>query len=496
MGWVREKYTKSNFTGLKEDGSPAGYGVEGFSHTGDSVLREFDVRILRKISLQGRHVLEFGFGRGESIKYAMERGIASYVGVDFAPAAVQLATDYLERNGIQPPPLHCADALEFLRSPQEALPRPIDVVVMFDFIEHVPRHELREFFSLLKPVLSDKPVIAINTPVYAFDNDVIADGIDVRNHVNAIDQADFIEETRGMHCNKFTVPSLQKFMCSVGYAALSEYHVFVPAVPEIVRPEIVQPIPSYSQAWTAAHKAGFPIEPNYIDDDLEYAYALGEKPTWHSYASGLLEGIEVRSTNQYFESFARDTTIPLFADELSSGKTIFDVGGFIGLSSLSFAKLVGNTGRVVSFEPNPWNLNRLRLNLSHNPTLAERISLYPLGLGVQSGISAMIMSDNLEGGHSSTSQLRAGGHTAIPHQELYEMGFRDVTAAMDTLDEFVERTGIIPDVIKVDIEGAEVDFLRGGLRTLQKHKPSLFIETHNPMAIFFRSRYSGNQITA
>jgi len=67
---------------------------------------------------------------------------------------------------------------------------------------------------------------------------------------------------------------------------------------------------------------------------------------------------------------------------------------------------------------------------------------------------------------------------------------------MDTLDEFVERTGIIPDVIKVDIEGAEVDFLRGGLRTLKKHKPSLFIETHNPMAIFLRSRYSGNQITA
>jgi len=220
----------------------------------------------------------------------------------------------------------------------------------------------------------------------------------VRNHVNAIDQADFIEETRGMHCNKFTVPSLQKFMCSVGYTALSEYHVFIPAVPEIVRPEIAQPIPSYSQAWTAAHKAGFPIELNYIDDDLEYANALGEKPTCILTQAACRKASKSVSTNQYFESFARDTTIPLFADELSSGKTIFDVGGFIGLSSLFFAKLVGNTGRVVSFEPNPWNLNRLRLNLSHNPTLAERISLYPLGLGVQSGKSAMIMSDNLESG--------------------------------------------------------------------------------------------------
>jgi FkbM family methyltransferase len=485
MGWVREKYTKSYFTGLKEDGSRAGYGVEGFSETGNSALREFDVRILQKILLQGRHVLEFGFGRGESIKYCMERGVASYVGVDFAQPAVQLATDFLKLNGIEPPPLHCADALEFLRSPHKVLPHPIDIVIMFDVIEHVPRHELREFFSLLRLVLSEKPAIVINTPAYAFDNDVISDGIDARNHANAIDQADFIEETKGMHCNKFTVPSLQDFMRSVGYTALSEYHVFVPAAPEDITSEIVRPIPSYLQAWTAAHKAGSPIEQSYLDDDIEYAYTISEKPSWNCYRNGVLEGIEVCSTKQYFDSFAQDTIGPVFADELSSGKTVFDVGGFIGLSSLFFSKLVGDTGRVVCFEPNPWNVNRLRLNLSHNSALGERILLYRLGLGAKSGNFPMIVSSNLESGHSSTSQLRAGGHTAIPHQELYEMGFQDITVDVDTLDEFVGRTGIIPDVIKVDIEGSEVDFLRGGLRTLQKHRPSLFIETHNPMAIFF-----------
>jgi FkbM family methyltransferase len=485
MGWVREKYTKPYFTGFNDDGSCAGYGVLGFSDTGTSVLREFDVKILQKISLQGRHILEFGFGRGEAIRYTIERGIASYIGVDFAPVAVELATDYLERNGIQPPPLHCADALEFLRSARGTLPHAIDVVIMFDFIEHVPRRELRELFALLRPHLSETPVIAINTPVYAFDNDVVSDGIDLRNHVNAIDRSDFIEETQGMHCNKFTVISLQEFMSSAGYTALSEYHVFVPTAPELIRSEIVHPIPAYSQAWTAAHRAGFPIEPTYLDDDLEYAYAIDEKPSWNLYTSGLLQGIEVLLTRRYFELLGSGGSLPLFAEEISAGKTVFDVGAFVGLHSLLFAKLVGGTGRVISFEPNPWNVGRLRLNLSHNAALAERISLYPLGLGIQSGKSVMIMSDSLDNGYSSTSQLRCGGRTAIPHQELYEMGFQDVTVTMDTLDEFVERTGVIPDLIKIDIEGAEVDFLRGGLRTLQKYKPSLFIEAHNPMAIFF-----------
>jgi FkbM family methyltransferase len=481
MGWVREKYTKTYFTGLKEDGSRAGYGVEGFSETGTRNLRDFDVQILRKISLQGRHVLEFGFGRGESIKYCKERGIASYVGVDFAPPAVELATAYLHQEGIEVPQLYCADAIDFLRSQRDALANPIDVVIMFDFIEHVPRHELRELFALLKTVLSEKPIIVINTPVYAFDNDVIKDGLDVRNHANAIDHADFIEETKGMHCNKFTVPSLQEFMRSVGFASLSEYHVFIPESRKVSLPRSE---PSFKKAWTEAYGQGFPVEPEYLDDQLEYAFARDNSAQWHNYNSGLLEGVKVFSTKLHFDSFSKDMASSPFLSNLAAGQTVFDVGGFIGLSSLFFSKIVGD-GRVLCFEPNPWNINRIRLNLSHNPSLDNHISLYPLALSSRVGRTAMIMSDNIENGQSSTSQLRAGGHTAFSHQELYGWGFQDVDVDVTTLDDFVALSGIVPDLIKVDIEGAEVEFLRGALHTLKEHRPKLFIETHNPMAVFF-----------
>lgn len=482
MGWVREKYTKTYFTGLNEDGSRAGYGVEGFSETGTRSLRDFDVQILRKISLQGRHVLEFGFGRGESIKYCTERGIASYVGVDFAPPAAELAAAFLQKEGIAVPQLYCADAIDFLRSQREALASPVDVVIMLDFIEHVPRHELRELFALLKTVLSERPVIVINTPVYAFDNDVIKDGLDVRNHANAIDHADFIEETKGMHCNKFTVPSLQEFMRSVGFASLSEYHVFIPKSRDVSLPRSE---PSFKKAWTEAHAQGFPVEPEYLDDQLEYAYVRENSAQWHNYKSGPLDGVKVFSTKLHFDSFSKDVASSRFLSNLAAGQTVFDVGGFIGLSSLFFSRIVGETGRVLCFEPNPWNVNRIRLNLSHNPSLDKRISLYPLALSARAGRTTMIMSDHIESGKSSTSQLRAGGHTAFSHQELYSWGFQDIDVDVTTLDDFVVLTGIVPDLIKVDIEGAEVEFLRGALGTLKKHRPKLFIETHNPMAVFF-----------
>jgi FkbM family methyltransferase len=72
----------------------------------------------------------------------------------------------------------------------------------------------------------------------------------------------------------------------------------------------------------------------------------------------------------------------------------------------------------------------------------------------------------------------------------YSSGFRlrtDTTDENDdlmvlvesvALDDFLQSKGVVPDVIKVDVEGAEMDVLKGMRQTLQDHKPTLFLEVH------------------
>jgi len=160
-----------------------------------------------------------------------------------------------------------------------------------------------------------------------------------------------------------------------------------------------------------------------------------------------------------------------------SGKIIFDVGTFVGASSLIFSKLVGLKGKVLGFEPNPFNRNRSFINISNNPSLSKNIFIYPIAIGDDEGDREMLLSSEIDSGYSSTSRLK-GSHSKLHDSELPE-GFEKIFVKVKTLDAFVKENRIIPDIIKVDIEGAEHNFLLGGLETLRKYKPVLYIEIHS-----------------
>jgi len=266
MGIYQEKYTKVYFTGKNEDGSPAGYGVEGSSEFSSGGIRAADESILSKIDFTGKRVLEFGFGRGESIKYAIERGAESYEGVDFAPVAVEIAEEFLNKHNIPLPKLHCNDALAFIEScPKDTI---YDIVLMLDFIEHVPRSELGKTLMLLKLHLHQNALIAINTPVYREDNDVLQEGLKTSNKLYMFDSTNDVQETSGMHCNLYTVTSLQFFMYKCGYSNVSHAHFFeITQLSGCVSFEV-----SYKDKWENSKTRGLPLLGNFVEDELEYAY--------------------------------------------------------------------------------------------------------------------------------------------------------------------------------------------------------------------------------
>jgi FkbM family methyltransferase len=163
---------------------------------------------------------------------------------------------------------------------------------------------------------------------------------------------------------------------------------------------------------------------------------------------------------------------PAVVSELLSAGPIgvaYDVGAHLGFMSLVLSKLVGKTGRVFAFEPIPENrvaIDRL-INMNR---LHQVIQVAPLALGESNGKKRMQLREC-----SSMHQL----------EEAYEGKGRNIYSTVDvescTLDSFIfERGNPFPQLIKIDVEGAEESVLKGALRTLEVYKPTFVVEIHGP----------------
>jgi FkbM family methyltransferase len=272
-------------------------------------------------------------------------------------------------------------------------------------------------------------------------------------------------------------------MSTCGYEAITEAHFFIP---KKNNNNLDSGKKSYRIRWEMARNSKRPIQAEYADDLIEYAYILDEAPSWRTFEQGDLSGISLLMTDDYFSLYHTGYHDWEMITHLSRtnprAKIIFDVGGFIGMSSLLFSKMIQQDCEIICFEPNPANSNRMYINFSHNPVLARNIECYEIALGDRREIMDMLCSDRVDTGYSSTSQLLAGDGTNNSRESLNSWGFNVIQVPMTTLDDFVQKTGKIPDVLKIDVEGAEALFLAGAKTTLGKYHPLLYIELHSIMA--------------
>lgn len=271
MGYVKHKYTREYFLKKDDAGTPTLYGVAGVDEFVKGDIRATDKAILRCLDFKGRNVLELGFGRGEAIKYALDNGAVKVVGVDFSEYASDIAENFLTRHGYvdRRYELHCKDALEFLREYRPVKAHELfDIVLMLDFVEHVPRSELTEVLQLMHAALSTRAVIAVNTPVFRVDNDVVAEGL----KPEARDTSDELEETMGMHCNRYTKESFISFMRDCGFQAISEGHFFITPLSVSTPSDGNRP----EELWSNAFRIGYPIQSSWKPEQFEHACSLLE----------------------------------------------------------------------------------------------------------------------------------------------------------------------------------------------------------------------------
>ena len=209
-------------------------------------------------------------------------------------------------------------------------------------------------------------------------------------------------------------------------------------------------------------------------------------PTWQTVRSGPLAGSQLMlapEVIQAWQQMADGTYDNFLFDAIRgwldlTGRVCWDLGAHFGYHTLGFAALVGPAGKVFAFEPNPANLERIKLNLSRNPDLASRIEALPCAVGNEVATMRMIVSSDLEGAYSSGSHL-TGADTPHHYYGVYGQ-FRETDVAVTTIDHLVyEQMIAAPDLMKIDVEGAESMVLQGAKRFFREHHPVLLLEIHH-----------------
>jgi len=168
--------------------------------------------------------------------------------------------------------------------------------------------------------------------------------------------------------------------------------------------------------------------------------------------------------------FRRPDQEDLFYQQLSlEGKTVYDIGGYIGERCLVFAAATGVNGRVYSFEPHPDLYELIIRNIEINRL--SHVQAFALAVG-DGNEDRLLVSSKVSSSTSSMNRER--------QQELRrDGGVCDTQVSVRTLDRIIFRQKLrTPDFIKIDVEGYEYQALRGMKKTLKRHKPKLVIEMH------------------
>jgi FkbM family methyltransferase len=154
--------------------------------------------------------------------------------------------------------------------------------------------------------------------------------------------------------------------------------------------------------------------------------------------------------------------VNLYRTIVKEGDVVLDCGAFIGLHTLQLSNLVGDTGKVYSFEPIPTVADCLERTLENK--CISNVVLVKKPLYDKSNIKLEFVSD-----HSGLSSIADYRRKAFKYK--YKVN-------SICIDDFIN----IPDgkkisFIKIDVEGSEFKVLDGAIKTIKKYRPTIIFET-------------------
>ena len=184
---------------------------------------------------------------------------------------------------------------------------------------------------------------------------------------------------------------------------------------------------------------------SYLNLQTDYAEVFGNK----LFLSKKGLGLSVSHYGTYEELEAK-----IMEEKIETGNIVVDIGANIGLHTLNMARIVGNTGQVFAFEPDPSNFEILKKNVKINNY--KNIILEQKAVGDKHGRATLYQSDN------------PINHRIFPQ---IERATNQVQVELTNLDNYFDSDMIDKiNFIKIDVEGMEFGVLKGMKNILKNNK--------------------------
>jgi len=150
-------------------------------------------------------------------------------------------------------------------------------------------------------------------------------------------------------------------------------------------------------------------------------------------------------------------------------RTVFDIGAHIGLYALPASRVLASGGIVHAFEPADINYEYLQYHVKKNAI--TNIVIHRSLVGSE-GREAVAFFENVsvDGTNSVVAPALRGKKGAGSFRELVRTQIR--------LDDYIEEDRYVPEVIKIDVEGAEYGVLLGAQQMLRRARPLIFLSVH------------------
>jgi FkbM family methyltransferase len=181
------------------------------------------------------------------------------------------------------------------------------------------------------------------------------------------------------------------------------------------------------------------------------------------YDLDLSQGIDFAIYLGVFERATRKALARL----VKPSAVVLDIGANIGTHTMLLAKLVGPSGRVISFEPSDFGVQKLRRNLGLNSALEGRTTLFHCFLAAEDGAA---VPDKI---YASWPLRDSEGL----HQKHLGQAMPTNAAPSRTIDGILAELGDPPvQLVKMDVDGFECEVLRGATALLRHRRPIFVME--------------------
>lgn len=194
--------------------------------------------------------------------------------------------------------------------------------------------------------------------------------------------------------------------------------------------------------------------------------------------NGVAKGVKFNTGESCPELALGTYEVPIqniFTQHLKPGNVFYDIGANVGFFSIIAAKLVGDKGKVYAFEPGEGNANSIRHNARLNNF--NHIEVIEKAVSHTSGEGQLLLA-KYSGGHALA--------TADAPPDLAG----EVTVDLVSIDDLIAQNKIAPpNFVKIDVEGAELDVLKGMTETIKTARPAIIYEVDDGDRTAYERKY-------